>query len=309
MVMVARWQVAIQTRGNYRDVLRVALWAEGRGLSALALPDHYLSSTTDFSAPAWDHLIHFAGLARETDAIELVDLVSPITFRHPAIYAKTAVTLADMSGGRFRLGLGTGWLEDEHRLFGLDFPPQRERFDRLEECLAYLRALRNHQPFQGDFYRLEQFESAPSFDVPIVVGGIGLNRTPELAGRYSDEFNIYPNHEGDVEERIGVCHKAAHAAGRDPEAIRLSFTIVPIAGIDEPRYRQVLEKEATSRQRNPDDLEARLRARGTPHGPAAQVKEQLNGLAGLGISRFYLQCESTDPAELGDTVAPYLPED
>lgn len=306
---MASWQVAIQTRGNYGEILNVARWAQRIGLAALALPDHYLASPSDFTLPAWDHLIHFGGLARETKTIELVDLVSPITFRHPAVYAKTAVTLADMSQGRFVLGMGTGWLEDEHRLFGIDFPPQDKRFDMLEESIAYLLALKNHQSFEGHFYRLEQFEASPAFDVPIVIGGMGMTRTPEIAGRYCDEFNIFPNQAGDVVERIGVCHEAAIAAGRNPMNVRLSYTFSPIAGVDEKRYHLALEKEAAGRKRTPDELEARLQARGIPHGPAARVRDQLSSLSAAGISRFYLQCESSDPNELEEIVAPFLPGD
>jgi len=303
---MASWHVAIQTRGNYGEILKVAQWAQRSGLAALALPDHYLASSSDFSLPAWDHLLHFGGLARETETIELVDLVSPITFRHPAVYAKTAVTLADMSGGRFVLGIGTGWLADEHRLFGFEFPAQRKRFDMLEECIAFLNALKNHESFEGRFYRLEKFEAAPPFDVPIVIGGMGMSRTPRLAGRYCDEFNIFPNQAGDVVERIGVCREAAIAAGRDPNKVRLSYTFVPIAGVAEERYRLALEKEAAERKRTPDELEARLEARGIPHGPAARVRDRLSSLAAAGISRFYLQCESTDPSELEEIVAPFL---
>ena len=132
-----------ETRGNYAEVLGAARWAEEQGLAAFALPDHYLSSSSDVSAPAWDHLVHLAGLARETSTIQLVDLVSPVTFRHPAVHAKMAATIHDMSGGRLTFGLGTGWLEEEHSLLGFDFPSQRKRFELLEEQLAYLAGARS----------------------------------------------------------------------------------------------------------------------------------------------------------------------
>ncbi|MEX0698511.1 MAG: LLM class flavin-dependent oxidoreductase, partial [Acidimicrobiia bacterium] len=96
--------VALQLRGSYAEVLGAARWAEAEGLVALAMPDHYLAGT-DPTLPAYDHLVQFAGLARETNHIELVNLVSPVTFRHPAVYAKMAVTLAEMSDNRFVLGL------------------------------------------------------------------------------------------------------------------------------------------------------------------------------------------------------------
>ena len=108
-------QLALQTSGNYDTVRLAALWSQANGLAAIALPDHYLMSTVEEARPAYDALIQFGGLARETETIELVVVVSPITFRHPAVYVETAVALADMSGERFKLGPGTGWMDSEHR--------------------------------------------------------------------------------------------------------------------------------------------------------------------------------------------------
>ncbi|HEU4487952.1 MAG TPA: LLM class flavin-dependent oxidoreductase, partial [Actinomycetota bacterium] len=144
-------EIALQVRGRYSEVLIAARWAEKAGLVAFALPDHCLGSSHDHSAPAWDHFVQLAGLARDTETIELVDLVSPVTFRHPAVYAKMAVTASDMSKrngrSRFTLGLGAGWLVEEHTLFGIPFPARGPRFEMLEEQLAYLSALRKGQSF------------------------------------------------------------------------------------------------------------------------------------------------------------------
>jgi alkanesulfonate monooxygenase SsuD/methylene tetrahydromethanopterin reductase-like flavin-dependent oxidoreductase (luciferase family) len=298
--------VAIQVRGTYQEILIAAQWAESFGLAALAVADHYLSSATELEEPAWDSLIHLAGLARETKSLELVDLVSPITFRHPAVYAKTAVTLSDMSDGRFWLGLGTGWMEEEHRLFGFDFPNTAERFLMLEEALGYLDALTHGIGFEGNHYRLESFASAPPFQVPIVVGGSGLTKTPALAGHFAREFNLFPGKAGDIADRIELCLQTATLRGRSPSDIRLSFTCIPVAGLDQAGYRKTLEKQAISLDREPDQLEGRLAHRGIPHGPRDQVMDQMGKLADLGISRLYLQCATTDPAELEELVAPYL---
>ncbi|MFV9673498.1 MAG: LLM class flavin-dependent oxidoreductase, partial [Acidimicrobiia bacterium] len=133
-------EFAFQTVGVYEDVLEVARFSEGRGLAAIALPDHYLMALDEEKAkttPASDALIQLAGLARDTRNIELVVLVSPITFRHPAVLVKTAITIDRMSGGRFTLGIGTGWMDREHEVFGFDYPPMSERYVMLEEALAY----------------------------------------------------------------------------------------------------------------------------------------------------------------------------
>jgi alkanesulfonate monooxygenase SsuD/methylene tetrahydromethanopterin reductase-like flavin-dependent oxidoreductase (luciferase family) len=301
------WELGVQVRGAYHEVLRAARWAESSGIAALALPDHYLGSADEVDEPAWDHLVHFGGLARDTARIGLVDLISPVTFRHPAVYAKTAVTLADMSAGRFVLGLGTGWMEEEHRLFGFEFPDQKDRFVLLEETLGYLQALKDGRSFEGRSYRLEAFESRPLFDVPLVVGGTGLLRTPMLAGRFADELNLYPNRAADLQSRVETCHRAAITAGRDPEHIRISFTCLPVAGMDGAEYEQNLKKTAEALGRETRNLEERLAFRGIPHGPRDRVLELLEEMTRLGVSRIYLQCSSTDPDELESMVAPYLP--
>jgi alkanesulfonate monooxygenase SsuD/methylene tetrahydromethanopterin reductase-like flavin-dependent oxidoreductase (luciferase family) len=302
-----RWDLAIQVRGTYQEILTAARWAESSGLAALAVPDHYLSSATDVGEPAWDSLIQLGGLARETRRIELVDLVSPITFRHPAVYAKTAVTLSDMSEGRFWLGLGTGWMEEEHRLFGFEFPDTAQRFLMLEEALGYLDALTHGIGFEGKYYRLEDFAASPPFRVPIVVGGTGLSKTPALAGHFANEFNLSPGKAEDISDRIEHCLQTATLRGRSPSEIRLSFTCIPVAGLGEASYRKALEERASSLNREPDQLEERLAYRGIPHGGRDQVMDQVGRLADLGISRLYLQCGTTDPAELEEMVAPYLP--
>ena len=301
------WEVAIQIRGSYSEILRAARWAESYGLAALALPDHYLASATALEEPAWDSLVQFAGIARETERIELIDLVSPITFRHPAVYAKMAATLSDMSQNRFWLGLGTGWMEEEHRLFGIDFPQTAERFLMLEEALGYLDALKHGIAFEGRLYRLESFGSAPAFQVPIVVGGSGLIKTPALAGYFANEFNLFPSRAEDIADRIEYCLQTATLRGRSPSDVRISFTCIPVGGIDEAGYRKVLEQQAAALNREPDQLEGRLAYRGIPHGHRDLVMDQMVKLADLGISRIYLQCATTEPADLEELVAPYLP--
>lgn len=303
-------EIALQIRGSYSEALSAALWAEKAGLAAFALPDHYLGSSEDHAAPAWDHFVHLAGLARDTDKIELVDLVSPVTFRHPAVHAKMAITVSDMSKrngrSRFTFGLGAGWLVEEHTLFGIPFPARSPRFEMLEEQLAYLSALRSRESFEGGYYRLQEFDHHPPFEVPLLVGGSGATKTPALAGRYCDEFNLFPKPEDDLEKRIARCHRAAEMAGRDPQAIKLSFVATPIAGVDEPTYRRVLEAAAVEYDREPQALEERLAARGTPFGTPDRIKDRFLELESLGISRLYLQAGTTDLVQLEARIRPYL---
>jgi alkanesulfonate monooxygenase SsuD/methylene tetrahydromethanopterin reductase-like flavin-dependent oxidoreductase (luciferase family) len=288
-------EFALQTSGSYQEVLAAARWAEEQGLAAFALPDHYLRAGGDQAdqVPASDALIQLGGLARETSTIPLVMLVSPITFRHPAVYLKSAVTIDEMSGGRFTFGLGTGWLEQEHEIFGIEFFERPQRFAMLEEALAYLRAgLSKPNPgFEGERYSLQAFDSLPrpAGDLPLLVGGVGKVKTPRLAGRYADEFNVYPSDLDGMRERIDRARKAALEAGRDPDAILLSSAGQVQTAPTEAEYGELLGEIAAEAGITVEELEAGYEMRGTPRGTHEQVAEMMAGYASLGIERFYLQ--------------------
>ena len=119
-------KIYIQARGSYETLLNLSNWAEQSGIERIGLPDHYIVGKQrhdkDNPAPALDLLTASAGLVRDTEKIIYSILVSPITFRHPSVLVKMASTINDMAPNRFRLGVGTGWLEIEHELFGIPFP-------------------------------------------------------------------------------------------------------------------------------------------------------------------------------------------
>jgi alkanesulfonate monooxygenase SsuD/methylene tetrahydromethanopterin reductase-like flavin-dependent oxidoreductase (luciferase family) len=289
-------EFALQGSGRYDTLVFGARWAEERGLVCLALPDHYVMSLSGTGPPAYDAFIQLAGLARETSSIELSVLVSPITFRHPAVIAKSAFTIDALSGGRFTLGIGTGWLEIEHQVFGIPFPPLGERFDRMEEGLAYVRALAAGEAFEGRHYALEagDLNPKPSEGFTIVVGGRGSHRTPILAGRYADEYNVYPAEPAEMRSRIELARGAAVEAGRDPDALLISSAGAVLVGHDQADYEERFAAAAAEGGITVDELEAHFALRNTPRGPADAVRDQLATMAGLGVGRFYLQAGDLD---------------
>jgi alkanesulfonate monooxygenase SsuD/methylene tetrahydromethanopterin reductase-like flavin-dependent oxidoreductase (luciferase family) len=287
-------EYALQVSGPYTRLLEAASFAVDRGLVALALPDHYLLALDEEKAketPAPDAFIQFGGLARETDGIDLVMLVSPITFRHPAVLLKMAVTLDRMSGGRFTLGVGTGWMDREHEIFGFDYPEMTDRFERLEEALAYITAGLDpeHPGFKGDHYELEAYpiSPAPIGKLPLLVGGTGPHKTPRLAGRYADEFNIYPG--ADMADRIERFRNAAVEAGRDPDEIRLSSSGQVFAADTKAEFEELMDLNAAEAGISREELEGHYEKRQTPRGTFDEVNEQLAGFANMGVSRFYFQ--------------------
>ncbi len=275
-------------------MLQAAHYAEANGFAAFALPDHYFMGTDAHGVPtpAPDTFVQMGGLARETTGIELVMLVAPITWRHPATLAKMATSLSLMSGHRFKLGIGTGWMESEHEYFGFGLPPLKERFERLEEALQYVRAATapTPTPFSGRFYRLEAFPIAPLPDrLPLLVGGTGNIKTPTLAGRYADEFNCYPAPRDEMAARIERARAAAREAGRDPDSLLISTSGGLVWGATEAEYRAKLADVAAERGMSDDELEAHFRRRNTPRGTPADLRASMEMFRDLGVQRFYLQ--------------------
>ncbi len=291
-------EFAVQTRGDWELVSKSARWAEERGLAAIALPDHYLARGDATAEPAFDHLVHLAGIARETKRIELVSLLSPVTFRHPAVYYKMGVTLDEISNGRFTLGVGTGWLEEEFRLFGLQYPDRADRFDLLEEALGYLTAAISKEPsgFAGPNYRLADFDPHPHpVNLRLLVGGGGKKRTPVLAGKYADEYNIYACPPDDYAQKKALAAETATEAGRDPQTILYSSACPVIAAKSEAEYRRLLEQLAERTNSSPDRIEEVYTERFYPHGSGSRPAEMAAALAEAGCQRFYPQMFLGDP--------------
>lgn len=280
-----------QLGGTYQELLTLARAAERAGFTSFARSDHYLDH--DRSAATTDALTSLAGLARETETIKLTVLVTPLTFRHPAVIAKTATTLDEMSGGRFELGVGTGWMEAEHRVFGIQLPEMRTRFSLLFETLAYVHAAvgRSDGGYTGRHHRLEDVEILPRpvAKLPIIVGGSGKRRTPTLAARFADEYNMFACSTDELATRVAAMSTAAKQLGRDPADVKISVLTPALVGEDAAEYHDVLGEAAAKRKIEPDELEARLDAERVLHGTYEQAAASVAQYAHEGVSRIYIQ--------------------
>ncbi len=290
-----------QVGGSYERLLELVRWAESQGLDAFARSDHYLDQ--DRSAPVTDALTSLGGLARETERIQLVVLVTPLTFRHPGVIAKTATTIDEMSGGRFALGVGTGWMEQEHEAFGIPLPDLRERFSRLYETLAYLRAaFWSTEGFTGRHYRLAPMEvlPRPTGPLPIIVGGSGMNKTPTFAGRFADEYNMFVTDADTLDRRLEVMRRAAVEAGRDPDAIKISFAGPAIVAETEAGYEALLARRAAARGVSVPEYVSLLEERNIPRGTPERAAASIGALAEIGVDRYYVQeYKSLDDIDTG----------
>jgi F420-dependent oxidoreductase-like protein len=279
-----------QQGATYAELLAVARESEALGFDAFFRSDHLMRiGETDpgpGSTEAWATL---AGLARDTSTIRLGTMVSSATFRLPGMLALTVATVDAMSGGRVELGLGGGWYEAEHAAFGVPLPPVGERFDRLEEQLRILTGLWTTPPgesfsFDGAHYTLSGHPALPrpvqQPGPPLIVGGKGPRRTPDLAARFADEFNVPPF--CSLEEAgaaIGRVRAACEAVGRDPGSMVLSAAQT-LAVADSHAE---LERRAAAW----GGLDV-LRTLGLA-GTVEDVLDKIRRYGDLGVTRLYLQ--------------------
>ncbi len=277
-----------QQGASYGDVLGIARAAQDGGFEGFFRSDHYLTFSGDGLPGPSDAWTMLAGLARDTRTLRLGTLVSPATFREPAVLALQVAQVDEMSGGRVELGLGAGWFAAEHSAFGLAFPEVPERFDRFEEQLAIVTGLWSVPPgarytFAGTHYQVSDNPGLPRTvqpRIPLIIGGGGPRRTPRLAATYATEFNYGfcpPAVAAPVYERA---REACLAAGREPTTLALSWAGPVAVGRDGA---QVARRCAAIGK----DAEA-LAGEGFAGSPA-QLVDLLGRLAGLGVGRVYLQ--------------------
>jgi len=279
-----------QQGADYQTLRAVALAAEELGFDAFFRSDHYLKMGGVSGLPGpTDSWATLAALAVETSRIRLGTLVTAATFRLPGPLAITVAQVDQMSGGRVELGIGTGWFEAEHAAYGIPFPPLGERFDMLEEQLAIITGLwttPEGQTFSFDGARYQVTDSpglpkpAQRPRPPVLVGGHGPRRTPQLAARFADEFNVAFSSVSDSAAGFARVREACEAAGRYPSSMTYSVAQTVTCGKDEAEFR----RRAAATGREPD--EAREHGLGgTPGEVAARIAE----FAAIGADRVYLQ--------------------
>jgi len=287
-----------QLGASYADQLRVARHAEDLGFDAFFRSDHYLTMDGSDGLPGpTDSWVTLGALAVQTSRIRLGTLVTSATFRHPGPLAVSVAQVDQMSGGRVDLGLGAGWYEAEHRAYASPFPPVRERFDRLDEQLAIVTGLwrtpaGERFAFQGRHYSVVDSPALPKpvrpQGPPVIVGGKGPTRTPRLAVRYADEFNVPFSSLADTKAQYERVAQACADAGRDPATLVLSAAQTVACGRT--------------------DAEARRRAGAIGEQPPVfgtpdQVVDQLGRFAQLGATRLFLQILDLSDLDHLDVIA------
>lgn len=211
---------------SYTDVLELCQHAEATGWDGIWYADHFMPNAEDTSAPwpeAWTTL---SAIGARTERVRIGTLVSGNTYRHPAVLAKMAATLDHITNGRVVLGLGSGWQENEHTQYGLEFYTVNERLRRLDEACQVIQALYGNakSDFDGEFYQLQSASLEPKpvqQPLPLLIGGGGEKVTLKITARYANEWNVW----GDpaiLRHKMAILDEHCAAIGRDPAEIQRS---------------------------------------------------------------------------------------
>lgn len=292
-------EIAVMIEGqnglNWARWQRIAHLVEELGFVGLYRSDHFTNS----SPPDLDSLelwTSLTWLADNTRRIEFGPLVTPFSFRHPAFTARMASAVDDLSGGRLTLGLGAGWQEREHTLFGFDLLEPKARYDRFEEGLEIVtRLLQSVEPltFERRYFQVRgamllprpQREGGPR----ILIGGDGGKRMRSLIARYAVEWNCIMLTPQAFTERNRLLTETLEAAGRKPESVRRSMMTGCVFGKDEVSLQAKLSvRNRTLKQ---------LHERGIVAGSPEQVREQIRRLEKAGLERIMLQWLDLDDLE------------
>jgi F420-dependent oxidoreductase-like protein len=286
-----------QEGATYGELARLARAAEACGFAGFFRSDHYLAIDREGGLPGpTDSWVTLAGLAVETERIRLGTLMTSATFRLPGPLAIAVAQVDQMSQGRLDLGIGAGWYSAEHRAYGIPFPATAARFERLEEQLVILTGLWATPlgatfSFAGQHYQLEEAPALPKPvqrpGPPILMGGMGKMRTPALAARFADEFNVPFVSLSDAASQFEVVCDACRVQGRNPDQIRFSAALTICCGRDQAE----VSRRASALGQDLERL-AETGAAGTP----TQVTERIADYGRLGCDRIYLQM--LDPADL-----------
>jgi F420-dependent oxidoreductase-like protein len=262
----------VAPEGLFEHVVTLACAAEAAGFGLVTVMDHLyqIGGIGPETEPMLEAYTTLSGLAARTNTVRLGTLVTGVTYRNPALLAKQVTTLDVISKGRAILGIGAAWNEAEHHGYGYEFPPIRERMDRLEEALtiAHLMFSQERPSFSGTHYRIDRALNSPRPIQPggpkILVGGGGEQRTLKIAAKLADITHWFPGSPEMLAHKVEVLETHCAAVGRDPSTIERALS-APFVLIEHERDAEAAlarlspERRATARALTPPQAAEALR--------------------------------------------------
>ena len=300
-----------QQGAGYQRLSTLATHVENLGFDGFFVSDHYhVMGDTDPRMGPTDALTTLDGLARDTKKIRLGTLVCSSTFRKPGRLAVISAEIDQMSQGRLELGIGAGWFDREHEALGIEFPSIKKRFDLMEDQLEILRLFRDTPAeklfdFEGMTVALKDCSALPRAvqepGIPIIIGGGGPKRTPNLAARFADEFNLPFRSPDAFKEQVERVSQACESIGRNPES--LIFSVAQVVCVSDS------EKEFSKRAERIGRSSSELRESGVAGMPEEAV-ERILAFQRAGASRIYLQVLDEDDLDhmtfIAESIAPLI---
>ena len=270
-----RFSVWPGSANTWEDTLNLATHAEATGWDGVWFADHFMPNQADTSGPTAEAWTTIAALSALVPRVRIGTLVTGNTYRHPAGLAKMAAQCDVISGGRIVLGLGSGWQENEHAAYGLEFSTVPGRLKRLEEACQVIKGLTTNlkTDFDGKFYQLKDAPLNPrpvQNPLPLLIGGGGEHVTLKITAKYADEWNVWGT----------------------PETLRNKMAILDAHCDKIGRPRTAIQRSAVALLVLTDDAEQveRMKAAGRPliAGNAAQVRDIIAEYRDAGVSEVII---------------------
>ncbi len=276
-----RFSVWLHNSPSWDDIITTGRHAEALGYEGLWSADHFMPLTGDPALPVHECWSLLSALAASVPRVRIGSMVAGNTYRNPALLAKIAATVDQISGGgRVVLGVGAGWQENEHTAYGFDFASVKGRLDRFEEACEIWSGLlhQDRTTVHGQYCRVLDAPLSPRpAAMPLLVGGQGEKRTMRIAAKYADEWNCWGTPES-IGQKNAVLDSRCEEIGRDPKS--LSRSTVALVFLNEDQA-WLANKRANPLER--------------PHvvGTAAEMVEHMHAYVASGVEEFIIPDFST----------------
>jgi F420-dependent oxidoreductase-like protein len=286
--------IEVQEGIGWPEWKRIVKATEDLGFESLWRSDHFFSFGADRTKPCIETFISLAYAATASTRIKFGTLVASMTFRPPAMVARQAAAIDDLSGGRLILGIGAGWNQAEHDAFGIELPEPKRRLDMLEEGAIVIKSLLGGDDvsFEGAHYRLDHAFANPKpaqKPLPILIGGSGEKRLLKIVARHADEWNMSARSIDIYRDKVAALERHCETEKRDPASISRSIMVAYITGVTEAEVRVATDRAIAAAS---PQLKERIAA-GEPlpwlTGTPSQLVEQIQAWEAEGVSRVMLQ--------------------